>query len=77
VYDAGTPIPGRAAATPAPRGLSAAFDALEEAERYRHGVIYEARPPLREIGQTWASANPRAQMSSASWPSWKRSLRDV
>jgi RNA polymerase sigma factor for flagellar operon FliA len=58
--------------------LSAAFDALEEAERYVMESIYEHGLPLREIGQTLGVSESRvSQMSSAIVAKLKRRLRDV
>jgi RNA polymerase sigma factor for flagellar operon FliA len=58
--------------------LSAAFDTLEEAERYVMESIYEHGLPLREIGQTLGVSESRvSQMSSAIVAKLKRRLRDV
>src|SRR5262245_4366881 len=58
--------------------LSAAFDTLEEAERYVMESIYEHGLPLREIGQTLGVSESRvSQMSSAIVAKLRRRLRDV
>jgi RNA polymerase sigma factor for flagellar operon FliA len=58
--------------------LSAAFDTLEEAERYVLESIYEHGLPLRQIGQTLGVSESRvSQMSAAIVAKLKRRLRDV
>ena len=58
--------------------LSAAFDTLEEAERYVMESIYERGLPLREIGQTLGVSESRvSQMASAIVAKLKRRLKDV
>ena len=58
--------------------LSAAFDALEDAERYVMESIYEHGLPLREIGQTLGVSESRvSQISTAIVAKLKRRLRDV
>jgi RNA polymerase sigma factor for flagellar operon FliA len=58
--------------------LSAAFDALEEAERYVMESIYEHGLPLRQIGQTLGVSESRvSQMSAAIVAKLRRRLRDV
>ena len=58
--------------------LSAAFDTLEEAERYVMESIYEHGLPLRQIGQTLGVSESRvSQMSAAIVAKLKRRLRDV
>ena len=58
--------------------LSAAFDALEEAERYVMESIYEQGLPLRQIGQTLGVSESRvSQMATAIVAKLKRRLKDV
>ena len=58
--------------------LSAAFDALEEAERYVMEAIYEQGLPLRQIGQTLGVSESRvSQMATAIVAKLKRRLKDV
>lgn len=58
--------------------LSAAFDTLEEAERYVMESIYEHGLPLRQIGQTLGVSESRvSQMSTAIVAKLKRRLKDV
>jgi RNA polymerase sigma factor for flagellar operon FliA len=58
--------------------LSAAFDALEEAERYVMESIYDRGLALREIGQTLGVSESRvAQMSAEIVAKLKRRLQNV
>jgi RNA polymerase sigma factor for flagellar operon FliA len=58
--------------------LSAAFDALEEAERYVMESIYEQGLPLRQIGQTLGVSESRvSQIAAGVVAKLKRRLRDV